>query len=176
MDINLSLCSVQCYKPLVICLRWDDITSQNTHISHRAELPSSCQHLISSRMEATPFPTFPSHDQWSDRMMWWSVPITWKAPAPQGRPDPPGGTKDSISSPEKAELAWHSLTKGTRSPKEAAQAPPFLVKFLTAPSTSIATSMFFCQTQAGKCPCSFLGDAAPESDWKTPGKIGLLGS
>lgn len=46
-------------------------------------------------------------------------------------------TKGSLSNLERVGLAWHSLTKATTSPEEAAQASLFLVKFLIAPCTPI---------------------------------------
>lgn len=66
-------------------------------------------------------------------------------PSPGKHQLPRGGqrhpdTKDSLSNPERAGLAWHSLTKATRSPEEVAQAPLILVKLLIAPCTSIPRS------------------------------------
>lgn len=98
---------------------WEDITSQNIHISHRAQLPSSCQHWISRGVEAALLPALPSGQRGSCGGQFHHLEsspdearATWRHP----------GTKDSRSSQEKAGLAWHSLTRGTRSPKGAAQA------------------------------------------------------
>ncbi|KAK4832328.1 hypothetical protein QYF61_021778 [Mycteria americana] len=77
---------------------------------------------------------------WRDCRLSVRLPSPGKHQLPTGGQRHPG-TKGFLSNPERVGLAWHSLTKATRSPKEAAQISLFLVKFLIAPCISIPITL-----------------------------------